>query len=162
MGIIVNEGKRRPTVRIEQLLFAKGTPYHSQFSRNADNSQQVLDKDIAHIVKQLLQEVVSDGTARRLNTQQQLNGLVLGGKTGTGDNRLVKLNTRGQQVSSTALNRTATFVFYLNDDHFGVLTAYVADADANPFQFTSALPLQVLNSLLPVIQRHLTTDSSCH
>ena len=122
----------------------------------------MLDKDIALIVKQLLQEVVSDGTARRLNPQQQLNGLVLGGKTGTGDNRLVKLNTRGQPVSSTALNRTATFVFYLNDEHFGVLTAYVADADASPFQFTSALPLQVLNNLLPLIQRHLTTDSSCY
>ena len=162
MGIIVNEGKKRPTVRIEQLLFAEGTPYHSQFSRHADNSQQVLDKDIALIVKQLLQEVVSDGTARRLKPQQQLNDLVLGGKTGTGDNRLVKLNTRGQPVSSTALNRTATFVFYLNDEHFGVLTAYVADTDASPFQFTSALPLQVLNNLLPVIQRHLTTDSSCY
>lgn len=162
MGIVVNGGQKRPTVRIDQLLFAESTPYHSKFNRPADSAVQVLDADIASTVREMLAQVVSDGTARRLTpivTQSSIQAI--GGKTGTGDNRLVKLNARGQQISSTALNRTATFVFYLNDDYFGVLTAYVVDGDADQFQFTSALPLQVLKTLLPVIQQHLDTTTSC-
>ncbi len=162
MGIIVNEGRKRPTVRIDQLLFAADTPYHSRFTRPADSARQVLDKEIASTVRQMLQQVVTDGTARRLQPVLAGNGLTVGGKTGTGDNRLVKLNARGQQVSSRALNRTATFVFYLNDDYFGVLTAYVTDGDAGQFQFTSALPLQALNTLLPVLRPYISGNTACH
>ncbi|MDP2715382.1 transglycosylase domain-containing protein [Rheinheimera sp.] len=150
VGIILNQGKQLPTVRIDQLDFAVDTPYESRFSRPPARAIQVMDTEVALTVRQLLQQVVSSGTARRL--QQGFNSTLLqGGKTGTGDNRLVQLNSRGQQISSKALNRTATYVFYLGASHFGVLTAYVADETAEQFSFTSALPLQVLNSMAPIL-----------
>jgi hypothetical protein len=78
--------------------------------------------------------------------------LALGGKTGTGDNRIVigRGSARG-----VALNRTATFVFYLGPRHFGTLTAYVMGPEAGKYNFTSALPVQILKSMGPVILPHL-------
>ena len=72
----------------------------------------------------------------------------MGGKTGTGDNRIVlgKGASRG-----VALNRTATFVFYLGPRHFGTLTAYVMGPEAGKYRFTSALPVQILKSLGPTL-----------
>jgi len=109
-----------------------------------------------------LQQVVSDGTGRRLNNSYDSATVVIGGKTGTGDNRMVQLNAKGQQISSKALNRTATFVFYLGDQHFGVLTAYVPDADSEQFSFTSALPLQVMNSMAPILRPYLASENWCN
>lgn len=162
IGIIINNGKRSPTIRIDQLTFASDTPYYTEFTRQSSNAKQVLDPEVAAAVKTALQQVVSDGTARRLNSNYDATTVIIGGKTGTGDNRLVQLNARGQQISSKALNRTATFAFYLGYQHFGVLTAYVPDADADQFKFTSALPLQVMNSMAPILQPYLTQSTWCH
>ena len=162
IGIIQNDGKRMPTVRIDRLDFAVDTPYESHYARNNGNALQVIDSDIAKTVKRLLQQVVTEGTARRLNTAFADSKLTIGGKTGTGDNRIVQMNAKGQLVSSKAANRTATFVFYLGDSHFGVLTAFVPDASAEQFHFTSALPLQVMNSLAPVLTEYLAAPAACY
>ena len=58
-------------------------------------------------------------------------------------------------VHSEARNRTATFVFFLGDDHFGTLTAYVAGSDSDRFRFTSALPVQVLKGMEPILRPYL-------
>ncbi|GAB2933266.1 transglycosylase domain-containing protein [Rheinheimera gaetbuli] len=159
VGIILNNGKQQPTMRVEGLDFAVDTPYESRFTRPQARAVQRIDTEVAKTVRQLLQQVVNDGTARRL--QQGFSyTMAQGGKTGTGDNRLVQLNARGQQVSSKALNRTATYVFYLGAAHFGVLTAYVADDTADQFSFTSALPLQVLNSMAPILLPYIEHSSA--
>ncbi|HSG52205.1 MAG TPA: transglycosylase domain-containing protein [Rheinheimera sp.] len=162
IGVILNNGKKAPTVRIDQLQFAQDTPYFTEFTRQRSPAKQLLDPEVAIAVRKVLHQVVADGTARRLNNSFDTMQLMIGGKTGTGDNRLVQLDAKGQHVSSKALNRTATFVFYLGYQHFGVLTAYVADADSEKFSFTSALPLQVLNSMAPIIQPYLSGDKSCN
>jgi membrane peptidoglycan carboxypeptidase len=161
IGIIINNGKRLPSVRIDQLAFAAGTPYQTQFDRQTPKAHQVMDPEVAAAVRTALQQVVTLGTGRRLHSAYTSVNLNMGGKTGTGDNRLVQLNSKGQHVSSKALNRTATFAFYLGYQHFGVLTAYVADADSEPFSFTSALPLQVMNSMAPIIQPYLNNEGWC-
>jgi membrane peptidoglycan carboxypeptidase len=162
IGIIINNGKRVPTIRIDKLAFATDTPYQTHFERPLPQAQQVLDPEVAAAVRTVLQQVATDGTARRLQPAYADAKLAIGGKTGTGDNRLVQLNARGQHVSSKALNRTATFAFYLGYQHFGVLTAYVPDADAEQFRFTSALPLQVMNSMAPVLVPYLTEAGWCN
>ena len=53
------------------------------------------------------------------------------------------------------MNRTATFVFFLGDDHFGTLTAFVPGKAADSFRFTSALPVQVLKGMAPILQSYL-------
>jgi hypothetical protein len=80
---------------------------------------------------------------------------VLGGKTGTGDNRIMVKGRAG-----LAMNRTATFVFHLGPRHFGTLTAYVIGPDAASYRFTSGLPVQILKSMGPLLLPHLESASA--
>jgi membrane carboxypeptidase/penicillin-binding protein len=121
---------------------------------------QVLHPEIARILKETLGKVVDEGTARRLSNsflREDGSPYQIGGKTGTGDNRIIASTSSGFKTSSRTLNRTATFVFYLGDKHFGTLTAFVSGRSANAFSFTSALPLQVLKGMVPVLQPYLNT-----
>ncbi len=54
------------------------------------------------------------------------------------------------------MSRTATFVFFLGDRFFGTLTAYVPNPAAVTFNFTSALPVQILKILAPKLTPLLT------
>lgn len=162
MGIIQNEGYRLPTLRIEQLHFAKDTPYEVRLQQQTQPGELVMRKEVAHALKRALANVVQQGTARRLKSgfkDTQGNELAIGGKTGTGDNRLVTQMDNGRKVTSQAMSRTATFVFYLGDDYFGTLTAFVPGSKADDFSFTSALPLQVLKGMLPILSSYITTEA---
>jgi len=46
-------------------------------------------------------------------------------------------------------------VFYLGDNHFGTLTAFVPGKAAEGFRFTSALPVQVLKGMAPILGPYL-------
>ncbi len=151
MGIIENNGVRLPTRRLESLAFATGTPYETHFEAAPGEGERVMQPEVANALRDALSEVVEGGTAGRLSGAFKLaDGTLLevGGKTGTGDNRIVigRGNARG-----VALNRTATFVFYLGPRHFGTLTAYVIGPDAARYRFTSALPVQILKSMGPLL-----------
>jgi membrane peptidoglycan carboxypeptidase len=153
MGIIANDGVWRPSVRIERLEFAAGTPYHTVFAHAPDAGVRVMAPEVAAALRDALSDVVEGGTARRLaGALRGSDGSVVavGGKTGTGDNRIV-LRPRGQPRSTIAMNRTATFVFQLGPQHFGTLTAWVTGPDAASFRFTSALPVQILKSMGPIL-----------
>ncbi len=160
IGIILNDGKRIPTYRFTKVEFARDTPYEAVVERPTPIAQQVMLPEVAQILKETLGKVVSEGTARRLaNSFQQEDGspFIIGGKTGTGDNRIMASTSSGHKTSSRTLNRTATFVFYLGDNHFGTLTAFVSGRSANAFSFTSALPLQVLKGMVPLLQPYINT-----
>src|SRR5262249_13954759 len=77
--------------------------------------------------------------------------LVVGGKTGSGDNRIQAVARNGERTSSRATNRTATFVFYVGDRFYGVVTALVFGPSAEHYSFTSALPVEVLRRFAPQI-----------
>ncbi len=158
MGIIVNDGVRLPSVRIDSLHFADDTPYETQVGIRPDRGVRVLHAEVAAALRSALGTVVEGGTARRLHgsfLQADGQPLKVGGKTGTGDNRIQTVGTGGRLISSLALNRTATFVFYLGPNHFGTLTAYVPGRGADSFRFTSALPVQVLKGMAPLLQPYL-------
>ncbi|MFO6423607.1 transglycosylase domain-containing protein [Motilimonas sp. KMU-193] len=162
LGIIQNGGVKYPTMRIESLAFAQQTPYETHFSPQVIAGERVMIKEVADTLKQALAQVVNDGTARRLAGVFQLpdgNSLAVGGKTGTGDNRIESVNSSGQVTRSVARNRTATLVFYIGDSYFGTLTAYVAGNAADKFSFTSALPSQVLKAMAPMIAPYLSDDA---
>ncbi|WP_423836658.1 transglycosylase domain-containing protein [Stutzerimonas stutzeri] len=158
MGIIVNDGVRLPSVRIDSLHFASDTPYETRLGIKPDAGVRVLHSEVAAALREALATVVEGGTARRLrDTFLQADGesLRVGGKTGTGDNRIQTVGAGGRLISSLAINRTATFVFYLGPNHFGTLTAYVPGRGADSFRFTSALPVQVLKGMAPILQPYL-------
>ncbi len=160
MGIIENNGVRLPTRRIDRLVFAADTPYETHFATASDEPERVMQPEVASALRDALSEVVEGGTARRLSGAFKLadgTTLTVGGKTGTGDNRIVigRSGSRG-----VALNRTATFVFYLGPRHFGTLTAYVIGPEADRYRFTSALPVQILKSMAPLLLPVLEKDAA--
>jgi membrane peptidoglycan carboxypeptidase len=162
MGIIQNDGIRQPSVRIDRLHFAADTPYETLLQQDSQRGERVLPSEVAAALRGALSQVVEAGTARRLHGSFQLadgTPLVLGGKTGTGDNRIESTTRSGHVLSSRAMNRTAPFVFYLGPRHFGTLTAFVPGQAAEGFRFTSALPVQVLKGMAPILTPYLEPNS---
>lgn len=158
MGIIVNDGIRLPTARIERLQFAAATPYETVAHFEGVRPERVMAPEVAAALRRALAGVVESGTARRLaGTFDYGDGirLAVGGKTGTGDNRFETYRADGSVAESRAINRTATFVFFLGDHHFGTLTAYVPGPEANGYRFTSALPVQILKTLAPALKPYV-------
>ena len=52
-------------------------------------------------------------------------------------------------------------MFYLGDNHFGTLTAFVPGKGAEDFSFTSALPLQVLKGMAPILSPYIQQGQLC-
>lgn len=163
IGIILNDGVRQPTIRIADLHFAKDTPYETKLVRDLPHGQRVMSSEVATSLRNALSQVVENGTARRLLGSFDLDDgtpLSLGGKTGTGDNRIETISRSGHVISSQARNRTATFVFFLGENHFGTLTAHVLGSKSDSFRFTSALPVQVLKGMEPILRSYLNLDQN--
>ena len=156
VGILVNDGVRYPVIRVEELHFAEGTPFETRLNRGEALGVRVLSREVAGVARAALQDVVEAGTGRRVRGSVTLadgTPVVMGGKTGTGDNRYTVTDARGRVVSSRALSRTSTFVFYFGDRFYGVMTAFVQGPEADRFDFTSALPAQLVRSLGPELSR---------
>jgi membrane peptidoglycan carboxypeptidase len=155
VGIILNGGMRLPTHRLDELRFAEDTPYETRMVRGASAGERVMAPEIAQVLREAMVDVVQQGTARRMaGSLRSADGtlLTIGGKTGTGDNRYRTFAPGGREVESRSVNRTSTFVFFVEDRFYGVVTAYVPGEAADAYDFTSALPTQILRELAPVIE----------
>ena len=163
IGTILNDGVRMPTLRIDSLHFAANTPYETKLINDPDVGKRVMPSEVATAMREALSQVVDAGTAKRVSgsfVTPDGKSLAMGGKTGTGDNRIESFGSGGRIISSKSVNRTATFVFYIGDHHFGTLTAFVPGRSAENFKFTSALPVQVLKGMAPILTPYLQPSSS--
>ena len=152
MGIILNNGVRNPAVKIEGLHFAAGTPTETVLTHKATAGQQVISPEIAALIRQQLIGVVENGTGRRARGGIVMPGgrvIPIGGKTGTGDNRLETFAANGGVTGEKFVSRTATFVFMIGDRFYGTVLAYVPGSKAEQYDFTSALAVQILKDLTP-------------
>jgi membrane peptidoglycan carboxypeptidase len=153
MGIIINGGVRKPVERIDSMHFAKNTPYETLVKRSAKVEHEVvLAPEVARTVADAIRGVVSSGTAKRVKTAFATadgNIIALGGKTGTGDQRFDVYARGGRLIESRYVNRSATFVFNIGERFFGSMTAYVQGPQSEHYDFTSALPVQLLTTLAP-------------
>jgi len=168
MGILVNDGVHLPTLRLDRLDFAVDTPYETRLAYSPAGGERVLPPEVAKVVRAALARVVEGGSAQRLRgvlTRQDGTPVTIGGKTGTGDHRFETYGKRGVLISSRVVSRSGTFVFYVGERHFGVLTAYVKGPDAAKYKFTSALPAQILKVLAPKlldsVVREATIGTTC-
>ncbi|MGB5984636.1 MAG: transglycosylase domain-containing protein, partial [Desulfobacterales bacterium] len=162
IGIILNEGVLYSRQRFTSLHFAEATPYETLMALKPATGQRMLEPETAQIAKNALLEIVAQGTAVRLkNIVSPTDGkvVIIGGKTGTGDHRYKTFGPGGNLLSSKVMNRTAIFVFFLGDRHFGTISAYVAGPDAAKFEFSSSLPVTILKILTErtVLLSRLTT-----
>lgn len=154
MGIIINQGVRKPTYRITSLHFATATPFETLLQRTPGKGEQVLQKEVAQAIAGAIREVVTNGTAKRVSTAfKRADGSILqvGGKTGTGDQRFDVYGAGGRLIESRFVNRSATFVFNIDERFFGSITAYVNGPQAENYDFTSALPVQLLKAVAPTL-----------
>ncbi|MCF5231909.1 MULTISPECIES: transglycosylase domain-containing protein [unclassified Pseudomonas] len=167
MGIILNDGVRGKVLRIDSLHFAADTPYETRVVNTSDAGKRVMPSEVATALRGALSQVVDAGTAKRVSgsfVQADGTPMAMGGKTGTGDNRIEAMGAGGRVISSKAINRTATFVFYIGERYFGTLTAFVPGSSAQNFKFTSALPVQVLKGMAPILTPYLQGSGTllCH
>lgn len=162
VGIILNDGIRLPTYRVEELHFAEGTPFETRMAREEAVGERVMAPEVARVLRAAMVDVVKNGTGRRMGgVLRRPDGtpLTVGGKTGTGENRHRVIGPGGRIVESRSVNRTAAFVFFIEDRYHGVVTAYVPGAAADRFRFTSALTTHLLRELAPVLEE-LARDGS--
>jgi membrane peptidoglycan carboxypeptidase len=158
MGIIVNEGIRRPNIVLRRLRFAPGTPYETVFEPSGSKGEAVLEPAVARTLRAALQGVVEGGTARRISgafRYEDGRPVAVGGKTGTGDNRFSTFYRGGGVRSSRVVNRTASFAFFVDERYFGVVTAFVGGNEAARYSYTSALPVSVLKLFAPAINARM-------
>jgi hypothetical protein len=158
MGIIVNDGVRRPTYEIKKLLFASGSPYQTTLEMKPDDGRQVMNAAVARALREILALVVDKGTARKVAgsfINPDGDPMIAGGKTGSGDNRFFVFGRGGLRISSTPVDRTATFVFYIGRQYYGTITAFVDGPQSGHYAFTSALPVSMLKLFAPTINSSL-------
>ena len=155
MGILVNDGMRRPTISVEKIRFAAATPFETALQKKTGPGSRVLPAELTRVVRSALLRVVNSGTARRIKDafrDPAGRPIAVGGKTGTGDHRSKIIGSDGSVISSRVMNRAATFAFYIGERHYGVVTAFVPGAKAAKYDFTSSLPVQLLKELEPALR----------
>jgi hypothetical protein len=143
------------------MTFGAGTPFETRLKRTPTDGERVLRPEIADAVRPELIGIVEGGTAVRLKgAYQKADGtpIPVGGKTGTGDNRSTTYDSRGNEISSVAINRTSTFAFLIGDRFYGVLTAYVPGQEADRYGFTSSLPVAILGILKPELEQLILSE----
>ncbi len=154
-GIIQNGGVLKPAEKFEEISFAADTPYALDFLPKHEAGKRVLPEEVAKLARREMNGVVEEGTARRAKKSVVLSDgrvLSVGGKTGTGDNRQQTFSRGGGVTSSEAKNRTATFVFAIDDKFYGTVVAYVDGPDAGKHKFTSALAASVFKAAIPAVR----------
>jgi len=152
VGIILNNGVRLPTARIERIHIAEGTPYETHLVRTDEAAEQVLPREVTVALRRALMDVVANGTARRVSgvyTDASGKPLAVGGKTGTGDELAKHYGPGTPAGKEKEVSRSAAFAFFLGERFFGVITAHVPGPNAKHYRFTSALPTQILKVLAP-------------
>jgi membrane peptidoglycan carboxypeptidase len=155
IGLVSSNGEKLPTHSFETLDFARGTPYETRFVHAAATPQPLIPPEISQVVRELLTSVVQGGTARRLAdgmTFPDGKTLQVYGKTGTGDQRFNIYAKGARLIESRKVNRCATFVFVIGDRFYGAITAWVHEPYAARYTFTSAMAVQLLRSMAPVLQ----------
>jgi membrane peptidoglycan carboxypeptidase len=161
MGTLVNDGVRNPSIRIERLHFGEGTPTETVMGRDVAAGQRIIAPEIAKLIRQQLIGVVENGTGRRAHGGIVMPGghaIPVGGKTGTGDNRLESFSANGHVIGDKAVSRTATFVFMIGDRFYGTVVAFVPGSKAASYKYTSALAVQIFKDLTPQLKPLLAGD----
>ncbi len=154
VGILVADGVRHPPRMLTELRFAVDTPFETHLRRSPVPGERVLSTEVARAVRSTMVDVVESGTAVRARgavRDGEGTPMVIGGKTGTGNNRHRVFGAGGRILEDRALNRTSTLVFFLGDRFYGSITAFVDGPAADDYGFTSSLPAQILRMAGPLL-----------
>ena len=163
MGILANDGQAMPDIILQQIHFAKNTPFETMLTPQPATGTQVVHPVIAKLVKRELIDVVNKGTARLLKDifkNDSPHPLAIGGKTGTGDHRQKRYDAGLRLIQSKPISRTATFVFLIENRFYGTITAQVLGPESGEYDFTSSLPVTIFRLLAPYLKTSYFVPSS--
>ena len=127
----------------------------TRFEPEKGPGKRVMPQPVARALKELMLEVVDQGTGRRVKEALHAPDgapIPIGGKTGSRDNRYQAFTSGGRVGASRSINRTASFVFVIGDHFFGMVSAYVPGPEAAHYRFTSSLALQTFKTLAPTLE----------
>ena len=125
--------------------------------------ERVMLEAVAALLQREFVAVVEHGTGLRAQRSAVLlDGRVIpvGGKTGTGDNRIEHFGPHGSVLESKVRNRTGAFVFTIGDRFFGTVVVYASGPNATSQKFTSSLAVQVFRDLMPGLRPLLSSEFS--
>ena len=154
IGVILNDGVRLPTIHVERIHLAEGTPFETHLSHGG-GAERVFEPALARTLRRSLEDVVAGGTARILSgVYTGADGALIpvGGKTGTGDELVERYGPGTAAGERKEVSRSAAFAFFIGERFFGVITAHVPGVNVEGHRFTSALPVQVLKALEPALR----------
>ena len=163
MGIILNDGVRLPSVRIDNLHFAEGTPYETRLGFVAGSGKRVMPAEVARALQDALANVVEGGTARRLQRCLQAGGWQRAA------HRWQDRDRRQPHPERRRRRPADQFAGAEPHRHLRLLSgaeslrhadAYVPGRAADSFRFTSALPVQTLKGMAPILQPYLQGANS--
>jgi hypothetical protein len=162
IGIILNGGVRLPTSRIEGLHFAAATPYETVVRRTAQQPERVMAPEVAAVLKRaLVTWSKRHGTAPASAPSRCAKRAACDRRQdrhGRQPHRGIRLG--GHLIQSRSVSRTATFAFFIGERYFGVITAYVPGESAQNYNFTSALPVQILKNLAPELSPYVDPSNA--
>jgi membrane peptidoglycan carboxypeptidase len=154
LGVILNDGVRQPSVRIEKFQFAEGTPFETTMKPDGDKRERVMSAEVAAALRGLMFDTVANGTGRKAHESifdSNGNVVAVGGKTGTGDHVYKVVDAEGEIVESHVVSRAATFAFIIGDRFYGVMSAFVKGDHAADYTFTSSLATKVFRIMAPAL-----------
>ena len=139
IGIILNDGVRQPTVRIEADRARPGDALRDASGcARRNGASESFPAEVAATLRRALIDVVANGTAKRVDgayVDGDKRVLPIGGKTGTGDELSDTYRGKDREVS-----RSAAFAFFIGDRFFGVVTAHVPGDQARHYNSPAPYP----------------------
>lgn len=162
VGILLADGIRHRTHMLSGVRLAPGTPFETNMRRVPQAGERVLSPELASAVRSVMVGVVERGTAvRARGAVRHADGtpVVIGGKTGTGNNRHRVFGAGGRLLEDRALNRTSTLAFFVGDRFYGSITAFVDGPSADDYGFTSSLTSQILRMVGPLLAELVETET---
>jgi len=146
MNILINKGVKKNFNELEGITFAANTDFETSLESTDDAAdQKVLEPEAAEVILNILETVVTRGTASQAKQAEDLllPSIKQRGKTGTGGNeRIVGVDEVGEPVK-TRDNRVAAYMFSIGDNISGIVEGYVEGEDAIQYKFSSALMARI-------------------
>ena len=162
IGTILNDGVRMPTLRIDSLHFAANTPYETKLINDPDVGKRVMPSEVATAMREALSQVVDAGTAKRV-----AGSFITARWQPVGHGRQDRYR---RQPHRSHRFRRADSELEIDQPHGDLRVLHRrppfrhpdrvrARAHGRSFKFTSALPVQVLKGMAPILTPYLQPGS---
>ena len=154
LGILVNDGVRRPTERLARFHFGAGTPFETVLEREPATQRARAPPPRSRRWCARSCSASCAPAPRRARARRSSSPTAA---SSTSAARPAPATTASsapafRRRAPACMSRTASFVFTVGDRFYGTVVVYVPGEAAADYSFTSSAAVQVWNHLLPSLQ----------